>query len=815
MRLEWKSARRLLMLLPLAAVLLAGCSEEQPVRLSEVRVVDGADQYALPGKAFAAPVVVELLGRPESGLLGGNGSERPLAGRKLLAVAEQDSDLVLEQSEFESDAGGIVRIPVQAGRRTGDQYLKLIPVGDERRSVTVRLTSGIAVAGARQEGAAGTTLPDPICIRVMKPDGTPAAGRRVFFELAEQPAAKSEAALSDRVAVTDDTGVAQTFLKLNDGTGRYRVDVKPEGADGQLLSRGVSVEVMGLNFWSLMLNAFAGLAIFVWGMQMMSDGLQKVAGERMKGILRFFSQNRFVALLAGAGVTAVIQSSSASTVMVIGFINAGLLNLAQAVGIIIGTNIGTTITAQIVSFDVSVLAMPAIIVGLLLYFVNWKGIRGFGETVLGFGFLFFGMVIMSDELTGIGSFPSVEKLFATFNCTPVNGVMPFGAVMGALAIGLIVTMIIQSSSASTGIIIALGAGGLVDFYTAIPLILGANIGTTVTAQLAAITANRVAKQAALAHTLFNVFGTILMLVFFYVPWGRSGIPVFCYIVDAMTGGDAFAAIPQNVPRHIANAHTLFNVFTAIILLPFVPQLARLCEKIIPAGSRKVKYVSLDPHLLENPAIALQQSVLQLRTMVRSSWQLLERTMRDDIFDGRIDSAKREEWSRREARIDRMQSEITGYLVQLMQRQLSPEESRLVPVVTHCTNDAERLADYAENIITQSERLLEFKQKLTKKSEKDLKMLFSRISDMAAEVIEALDSASAARAQTVRKLGGEVRKLADKLENNHLETLRKEEYNATNAVIFMSLLGILRQVAERLDNIAVRTAMLVDYDLTKK
>lgn len=328
--------------------------------------------------------------------------------------------------------------------------------------------------------------------------------------------------------------------------------------------------------------------------------------------------------------------------MVIGFINAGLLNLAQAVGIIIGTNIGTTITAQIVSFDVSVLAMPAIIIGLLLYFVTWKGIRGFGETVLGFGFLFFGMVIMSDELTGIGSFPSVERLFSHFDCTPADGVMPFGAVMGALAIGLIVTMIIQSSSASTGIVIALGASGLVNFYTAIPLILGANIGTTVTAQLAAITANRVAKQAALAHTLFNVFGTILMLVFFYVPWGRSGIPVFYYIVDAMTGGDAFAAIPQNVPRHIANAHTLFNVFTAIILLPFVPQLARLCEKIIPAGRRKVKYVSLDPHLLENPAIALQQSVLQLRTMVRNSWQLLDRTMHDDIFDGRIDNAKRED-----------------------------------------------------------------------------------------------------------------------------------------------------------------------------
>ena len=250
----------------------------------------------------------------------------------------------------------------------------------------------------------------------------------------------------------------------------------------------------------------------------------------MKAIIQLFARNRFVGLLAGAGVTAVIQSSSATTVMVIGFINAGLLNLAQSIGIIFGTNIGTTITAQIVAFDISALALPAIIVGLLLFFIPYRNCRGIGETVLGFGFLFLGMVMMSDELTRIADFRIVTDLFARFDCTPVDGVMPFGAVLGALLIGLVVTMIIQSSSASTGIVIALGAGGLINLYTALPLVLGANIGTTVTAQLAAIPANRVAKQAALAHTLFNVIGTVIMLVFFYVPWGSSGIPVFFHIV---------------------------------------------------------------------------------------------------------------------------------------------------------------------------------------------------------------------------------------------------------------------------------------------
>ncbi len=794
---------RLAFLFAAAFFLLAGCGHETPVKLEQLRVISGAGGCALPGTAFAVPLVVELIGA---------GAE-PVAGQKVLVVPESGSDLIPSSSEVVSDAGGIIRIAVHAGRRLGDQYLKLVPVGHEEKSVTVRFVSGMTVKGGDQEGVAGSRLPDPVAVRLFDQEGRPVAGRRVFFELVRQPG-NGGGSLSDPVAVTDSDGVARTFVDLNGQTGLYRIEVKPTADDGSLLTRGLTVEVMGLNFWNLLLNAFAGLAIFIWGMQMMSDGLQKVAGERMKGILRFFARNRFVALLAGAGVTAVIQSSSASTVMVIGFINAGLLNLAQAVGIIIGTNIGTTITAQIVSFDVGAVAMPAIILGLLLYFVTWRGIRGIGETVLGFGFLFFGMVIMSEELSGIGNFPSVTHLFGRFDCTPVDGAMPFGAVMGALGIGLLVTMIIQSSSASTGIVIALGASGLVNFYTAIPLILGANIGTTVTAQLAAIPANRVAKQAALAHTLFNVFGVVVMLILFYVPWGNT-TPVFYWIVDRMTPGDAFAAIPQNVPRHIANAHTMFNVFTAILLLPFVSQLARLCERIIPVRKKRVKITRLEQHLLENPPIALQQSVVQMRKMVRGSWHLLEKTMNDTIFNGRIDKEKRDEWRRRENRIDQMQEEITGYLIELIQRPLSSEQSRVVPVLTHCVNDAERMADYAENIISQSERLAGFREKLNRKSEKELRGLFERVTEMAELVVSALELASAQRADEAREVGREVRKQAGKLEDSHLENLRKGDYSVECGVIFMALVGIIRQIAERLDNIAVRTAVLVDYDLSTR
>ena len=261
----------------------------------------------------------------------------------------------------------------------------------------------------------------------------------------------------------------------------------------------------------LLLNVLGGLAIFIFGMKMMSDGLHRVAGERMKNILRLFSSNRIVAIITGAVVTAVIQSSSASTVMVVGFTNAGLLSLIQAIGIIFGANIGTTVTAQLVAFDISWIIMPSIILGLLLSFIPKLSLSNWSETVIGLGFLFLGMNLMSSELKQLSSHPAFMEAFQLFKCAPVNGWVPPVALFGAIGIGLVATLIIQSSSACSGIIIALGASGLIDLYTAVALVLGSNIGTTVTAQLAAITANRVAKQAALAHTLFNVLGVLIIV----------------------------------------------------------------------------------------------------------------------------------------------------------------------------------------------------------------------------------------------------------------------------------------------------------------
>lgn len=267
----------------------------------------------------------------------------------------------------------------------------------------------------------------------------------------------------------------------------------------------------------LFVNALGGLALFLFGMKLMSRGLQKAAGEKMRTVLRFFSSNRLAGILSGTVVTSVIQSSSVTTVMVIGFINAGLLTLQQSVGIIFGANIGTTITAQLVAFKIGVIIMPSIIFGLGMTFFRNEKVVQLGETLLGLGLLFFGMEIMSGELKQLADHPAFVSAFQRFDCTPgPNGIIPPGALFGAIGIGLVATMIVQSSSACIGIVIALSAGGIMDLYTAVGVLLGTNIGTTVTAQLAALTTNRVARQAALLHTLFNVIGVLIAVVSFLI-----------------------------------------------------------------------------------------------------------------------------------------------------------------------------------------------------------------------------------------------------------------------------------------------------------
>lgn len=789
------------------SALLAGCSDRGEHTVDLVRIMQGDEQCALPGREFPREIRVELLGPQVPGLLGGKGSRAPVGGVKVLFVPVDGSDLVVTPAETISDAGGLAAAKVRAGQKTGDQYLKIIPVGFESKSVTLRLISGMQIKGDEEEYRTGTIGDNSVEVRLQK-DNKPAAGVPVNFKLlATSEGATSNASILSPTVVTDERGVAKTSVKLGQKTGIYQVGIEVVDPDAGFLIRSKTIKLLGFNLWAVVIAVLGGLTLFIFGMKLMGDGIQKVAGENMKKILQFFARNGIVAVLAGTLVTAVIQSSSATTVMVIGFINAGLLTLTQAIGIIFGANVGTTVTAQIISFNLSGLALPAITLGFLITLSKKREINGWGETLLGFGLLFYGMTMMSDELRVLGDFPSFKEFFKAFDCMPAEpgSWMPLGAVLGAIGIGIAATVLIQSSSAAMGIVLALAGSGLINFYTAVPLLLGTNIGTTITAMLAAAAANRVAKQAALAHTLFNVFGVVLMLILFYVPYGPERIPVFLYFINAITPGDVFAAIPQNVERHIAMAHTFFNVTVVIVLLPFLKQFASLCNWLLPIPhDSKIKIKMLEPGLLNTPSIALKQTVTAIRKMVKDAWAMVDEAVNKQFLPGVSDKERCEALAAAEERIDEMQAEVTAYLVQITRKQLTEPQSELVPLLMHCTNDAERIADHTELILQLTSRLVKNEKKLSEAGRKDLRKMWDVLNDQAKNVINALGSDNPAMVKFALKDERKINKMADKFESAHIDRLRKGNCTMANGVIFIEMLGELAKIGDHLSNIAERT-----------
>lgn len=551
-----------------------------------------------------------------------------------------------------------------------------------------------------------------------------------------------------------------------------------------------------MEFIGLLVRVFGGLAVFVYGMKIMGDGLHAVAGEKMRSVLRLFSANRFVAILSGAAVTAVIQSSSASTVMVIGFVNAGLLTLVQSIGIIFGANIGTTITAQLVAFDIQGIVMPALIAGLSLSFFKSRRLNGWGLTVLGFGFLFLGMGMMGDELKELAKDDGFRAMFRLFECIPgPDGRIPAGQLLGALGVGLVATVIIQSSSACTGIILALGASGLLNLHTAVALVVGSNIGTTITAQLAAITANRVAKQAALAHTLFNVCGAAFLFATFVFTSG--GEPVFFRLVRHFSANG-------ELPRQIANAHTLFNIITTLLLVPFIGPLAMLCEKVLPVRESKVKYRRLEPLLLDTPDVALQQASASLRKMLGKAWRSANCAFKlyDRTDTGNLELS--ESLDEIEKEIDERQSDIASYLARLMEKPLTHEQAARIPILLHCVNDAERIGDHALIVRNIFATLANRDKSLSREANDDFVKIHSRLVRQAQGTLSLLAGAGDSVRRASMTLRDEILVSSALCEQNHLMRMRDKRCSSDSGIAYIELLGEIRKVSRHLANIAERS-----------
>ena len=537
---------------------------------------------------------------------------------------------------------------------------------------------------------------------------------------------------------------------------------------------------------NLTLTVLGGLAIFVYGMGLMSDGLKEIAGEKLKAALGYMTRNRFFAILAGAGVTALIQSSSATSVMTVGFVNAGLLSLQQAIGVIFGANIGTTITGQIVSFKLDDIALPAVTLGVVgLMIAKRVFARGIWRTVLGFGLLFFGMTIMSSELKELARTPGFSKFFELFDCTPSqgSGYMPILSVLGAIAVGTLCTMVVQSSSATIGITIALANSGVISVWSAIPIVLGDNIGTTITAAFAAIGANSNARRTALAHAMFNILGTVWVTLSFFLVININGInaPAFFHAVNALTEGNGL--LGENPGRHVAMAHTIFNVANVIVLTAFIPLIAKICTKILKENPGKGDSI-LEPRFLATPEIACVASVRALTDMLRRATTLTQVAVRSALGEAQI---TRDVLQEKEDAIDERQNAIRDYLVGISQHKINSRIASSLPEILHCVNDTERISDLALILNTRATLL---SGNITEEERSFIHETLSNIRSLSSNIRKALNGDIEARKTALEKKC----QLVDKLQS---------QATTTTNLHFVGVVSSMRDVVRHMSNIIAR------------
>ena len=544
----------------------------------------------------------------------------------------------------------------------------------------------------------------------------------------------------------------------------------------------------------IIFGIIGGLGLFLFGMRLLSEGFQKLAGTKLRQILKFLTNKTIVGILTGALVTGIIQSSSATTVMVVGFVNAGLLALKQAIGVIIGANIGTTITAQIIAFKIDQYALPAIGLGFALFILaKKKAWKFWGQVLLGFGLLFLGLLIMKQGLGPLRENSLAREALVNFSANPLLGI----------AAGAIITAIIQSSSATIGLIMVMAFNGLLSFPASVALMLGANIGTTITAQLASIGTNLTARRAAWAHTLFNLLGVGCMLVFVYNGW-------FARFIVFITPGD----VNTNIMRHIANAHVVFKSFNAIVFLPFIGLLEKICYWVVPGEIEELPAEPkfLERHLLDTPPLALDQAAKELVRMAGIAQDAISCAM-GGFFERNARLLARV--STREEAVDNLQREITQYLVEVSQRNLTPEEAEKLPALLHSVNDIERVSDHAENLQELAERALEEKLPFTEKALEELQLVYNEVNSMVEEVKSALQNDSHEYAQKALVREQTLNRLQMELRQNHIQRLNEGKCFILSGIIFLDFINNLEKIGDHLTNVAQAVMGSFQWDDIRK
>ncbi len=535
---------------------------------------------------------------------------------------------------------------------------------------------------------------------------------------------------------------------------------------------------------------FGGLGMFLFGMNMLGSGLERAAGNKLQKIMEKVTGNLFKSVLLGLTVTALIQSSSATTVMAVGFVNAGVLTLYQAVGIIMGANIGTTVTAWILSLNdisggiwyldiikPSTLAPVALIIGaVLIMFCKSPKKKVIGELVTGFGILFIGMEYMSDSMDVVfEKVPALGNLFAKeFN--PVAGVL----------VGAGVTAVIQSSSASVGMLQAVASTGMLQFNAALPIIMGQNIGTCVTALLSGIGANINARRTSIIHLYFNVLGTALFMAAFYAVQSVVGIPFWNKIMGA---------------ADISVFHSCFNIITTLLLLPFAKGLVWLSKKTIKekVASEGDPFALLDSRFLATPPIAIsnaKKAMVNMCDLAHQNVVLCQEMMKNRNLDKSVQFDENEEL------LDNYEIRLTESLTRIAELSLSEEDSERVSSYLRMVTNIERIGDYCDNIREEIVRMLDTDVHFTEKGEKDMNTLLAAIEEINAMTIKAFENCDMELAQKIEPLEEVIDSLQETLESEHMQRLKRKECTAESGAVFLGIISNAERIADHCSNLAV-------------
>ncbi len=795
-----------------ALCFFTGCGSVEEKTPDVITVMDGASQTAKAGEACEEELHIIVKGAKRRGKLGGAVNRHPAVGVKVRVTSTTEGAFA-EPAEGTTDMGGSFRCKLHLAKQFGDQYFVIeCPDFPDVKPFYVHTVAGVTIKGENQETIAGDDLPEPIQLLITDAEGKPLPNMPVNFKIAS---GSDKAKLSSARVVSDATGHASVGLHTDaDFTGAYEV-IAEVGEDG-LRTRGIQIRVLAINRLNIIIGILGGLGIFIFGMSLMSEGLQQLAGDKLKGLLQMFTSNHFKAMMAGLVVTSLIQSSGACTVMVVGFVNAALLNLEQAIGIIFGASIGTTITAQMVSFRLDNLALPAIAVGVVCMLLAKKSrSKGIASTILGFGLLFYGMMTMSAELKTISQFPTFMSYFQMFDCTPKgdSSMMPFWNVMGTIIVGFIMTVVVQSSSATVGLAIAMADSGLLNFYTSIPFIFGCNIGSTVTGLFAVLNTSRASKQAAVAATLHKVLGVLIMMPFIYI--NIHGRPAFLQLADVLTPGDVFAFVPENIGRHLANAHTLFNIFNVVLFLPFINLIAWMSKLVVPERAdgdvAKDSICHLEQRLLNTPSAALAQVFNALLSMTNVAMELTNKSIHS--ITNIAEASEQEEIEHIEDRIDNAQHAIIDYLVLLTRRNLNISQSSSIPIFMHCVNDIERIGDRAVNIYQLLPPMKSKELAFSTQAVAEINEINDHLNKMRSLLADGLRTKNLEAIQKVLAMNAEVKFMTARFERSHEARLKALDCTVEKGVVFVELLSNLERISAHLGNIAERANDILPHSVS--